>query len=153
MPRFCAIARPLEWALVALALALVLWLRPAAHAHEAPDPRAVVAELLRELHYDGPPPALTWVDARAVVEACACRPPAFYRDNTAYLSSALDLTDVFDRSILLHELVHHVQWMAGGRAGSCEEWRRREELAHAVQNAWLAERGSPRRVIFTGACQ
>lgn len=134
--------------------AVLFWLAVEAHAQPAaPDPVRVVAELLRELHYDGPPPEITWVNAQQVVEACNCRPPAFYRDNTAYLSSALDLTSIEGRAVLLHELVHHIQWVAGGPAADCFEWHRRELQAHAAQNAWLAGQGSGRRAIFTGVCK
>jgi len=120
--------------------------------------RDAVAELLRELHYDGPPPAITWVSAHEVVEVCGCtvgadRRWAIYRKNTAYLSRALNLADPFDRSVLLHELVHHIQWIASGPAADCYEWHRREVLAHAAQNAWLMDHGSGQRVIFIGTCR
>jgi hypothetical protein len=134
--------------------AVLFWLAVETHAQPAaPDPDRVVAQLLRDLHYDGPPPDITWVDPARVIEACACRPPAFYRDNNVYLSRALDLTNVWARSLLLHELVHHIQRMANGPAADCHEWRRREIAAHAAQNAWLMEHGSGRRAIFTTVCQ
>lgn len=143
--------KPLLW----LAAAVLFWLAVETHAQvsTAPDPRRIVAELLTDLHYDGPPPDLTWVDPARVIEACACRPPAFYRDGSAYLSRALDLNDLFQRSILLHELVHHIQWVAAGPARDCYEWHRREVAAHAAQNAWLMQHGSGKRAIFTGVCQ
>ena len=43
------------------------------------------------------------------------------------------------RSILLHELVHYVQWTHHGRGpASCAEWRQREDEAYLVQYRWLA---------------
>jgi len=132
--------------------AVVFWIAVEAHAGDA-DPRRIVAELLTDLHYDGPPPEITWVNPREVVEVCGCAPKALYRENNAYLSRALNLDNVEDRAVLLHELVHHIQWVAGGPAKDCSEWKRREILAHAAQNAWLIEHGSGRRAMFTGSCQ
>lgn len=43
------------------------------------------------------------------------------------------------RSILLHELVHYVQWIHKGHGPkSCNEWREREDEAYLVQFRWLA---------------
>lgn len=56
------------------------------------------------------------------------------------LDSRLDpLNDLNARSILLHELIHFLQWKATGRvAQGCAEWLRRESQAYEVQFAWLS---------------
>jgi uncharacterized protein DUF6647 len=61
-------------------------------------------------------------------------------------------TNVFDRSILLHELVHYFQDMSGyyGEAAACDRWLRRELDAYEVQNRYLGAIGSPRRVAYVG---
>lgn len=141
------IARAIAWGVIAWGLLLCVGLVHAA------EPEQVVAELLLELGFKGPPPAITWVDAQQVVEACNCRPPAFYRDNTAYLSRAIDLDDPWGRSQLLHELVHHVQVARHGPVRDCQDWRDREMRAYAIQNQWLQDHGVGRRAIFSGACQ
>jgi hypothetical protein len=43
------------------------------------------------------------------------------------------------QSVLLHELVHFVQWRTSGRtAATCAEWLAREREAYRIQFAWLA---------------
>ena len=61
-------------------------------------------------------------------------------------------TNVFDRSILLHELVHYFQDMSGyyGDADPCDRWLRRELDAYEVQNRYLGAVGNPHRVAYVG---
>jgi len=61
-------------------------------------------------------------------------------------------TDVFDRSILLHEMVHYFQDMSGyyRDADPCDRWLRRELDAYEVQNRYLGVIGSPHRVAYAG---
>ena len=59
-------------------------------------------------------------------------------------------TNLFDRSVLLHELVHYVQELNHERGDSkpCERWYYRELEAYAIQKAFLSLVGSPSRVGF-----
>jgi len=59
-------------------------------------------------------------------------------------------TNLFDRSVLLHELVHYVQELnhERGDAKPCERWYYREVEAYAIQKAFLSLVGSPSRVGF-----
>jgi hypothetical protein len=61
-------------------------------------------------------------------------------------------TNIFDRSILLHEMVHYFQDMSGyyRDANPCDRWLRRELDAYDVQNRYLGAIGSPRRVAYAG---
>jgi hypothetical protein len=61
-------------------------------------------------------------------------------------------TNLYHRSILLHELVHYFQDRAGEYAqmSDCQRWFRREVDAYAVQNRYLGAIGHPRRVAFVG---
>ncbi len=61
-------------------------------------------------------------------------------------------TNVFDRSILLHEMVHYFQDMSGyyRDASPCDRWLQRELDAYDVQNRYLGAIGSPRRVAYAG---
>jgi hypothetical protein len=57
-------------------------------------------------------------------------------------------TDLFDRSVLLHELVHYLQELHGEGAelDACNRWYQREVQAYALQNRYLALAGSQLRV-------
>ena len=59
-------------------------------------------------------------------------------------------TNLFDRSVLLHELVHYVQELnhERGDAKPCDRWYHREVEAYAIQKAFLMLVGSPVRVGF-----
>jgi hypothetical protein len=61
-------------------------------------------------------------------------------------------TNLFHRSILLHEMVHYFQDAAGeyGKMGDCDRWFHRELDAYTVQNRYLGTIGHPSRVAFTG---
>ena len=60
-------------------------------------------------------------------------------------------TELFDRSILLHELVHYVQDMNDehGDMRPCMRWYQREQEAYAIQKIFLFMTGSPTRVGYS----
>jgi hypothetical protein len=60
-------------------------------------------------------------------------------------------TDLFARSILLHELVHYVQDMNGEHEDMrpCMRWYQREQEAYAIQKIFLFMTGSPTRVGYS----
>ncbi len=106
------------------------------------------------------------VIAHAVIEGKICRNQckrikAFYHpDWGVYVDESLDLAgDAFDRSILLHELVHHVQHTAGAfemLPSNCERRNAEEQEAYKVQNKYLAAIGDPRRIpagAWMGPCR
>lgn len=85
-----------------------------------------------------------------------CKVRAIYlRDEGVYLDESLDLqASTFDRSILLHELVHYVQAISGGYGGNtpnCERWNKAETQAYALQNAYLTQMNTGTRVSMMGA--
>ena len=92
----------------------------------------------------------------AVIEEKICRSPcgrskAFYHPEWGvYVDETLNFAgDAFDRSILLHELMHHVQRVEGAYEMLPENCARRnaeEQEAYAVQNKYLAALGDPRRI-------
>jgi len=61
-------------------------------------------------------------------------------------------TNPFDRSILLHEMVHYFQDMEGyyAHADACDRWLRRELDAYDIQNRYLGMIGLPSRVAYVG---
>ena len=61
-------------------------------------------------------------------------------------------TNVFHRSILLHELVHYFQDKSGyyRDANPCDRWLHRELDAYDIQNRYLNAVGHPSRVAYAG---
>ncbi len=93
----------------------------------------------------------------AMVEqlACgkACAALAAYRTNEGiYLDEALKPeSNIFARSVLLHELVHYGQDISNELAHTrpCERWYRREQEAYAIQKRFLMLLGSQMRVAYS----
>lgn len=83
-----------------------------------------------------------------------CAIKAWYKPGEGiFLDNSLQPeTNVFDRSILLHELVHYFQDMSGyyGEADPCDRWLRRELDAYEIQNRYLGAVGNPHRVAYVG---
>jgi hypothetical protein len=61
-------------------------------------------------------------------------------------------TNLFHRSILLHEMVHYFQDRAGeyGNMQPCHRWFHREIDAYTIQNRYLGMIGHPSRVAYAG---
>lgn len=79
-----------------------------------------------------------------------CKVMAWYApEGTIYIDNRLNVAKhVGARSVVVHELVHHVQRRThGGRAQSCEEWMQREQEAYATQAIWLRSKGVRARNI------
>lgn len=75
-------------------------------------------------------------------------------NGTIYLSADLDLADEANQGVLVHELVHFLQYRSG-KAFRC--LGKMEAEAYAVTRAWLAERGLPDQhddiaVFFASKC-
>lgn len=78
-----------------------------------------------------------------VAERAICHTAATEREGVVYLVDTLDLRDAWNRSILLHELVHYVQWAQHGEPPTCEERLRREYQAYEIQAKALHMIGHP----------
>ena len=89
----------------------------------------------------------------AMVCHAKCGALAAYRPGEGiYLDERLKPeTELFDRSILLHELVHYVQDMSDehGDMRPCMRWYQREQEAYAIQKIFLFMTGSPTRVGYS----
>jgi len=60
--------------------------------------------------------------------------------STIYLDDRLDpLGNMWDRGIVVHEIVHYLQEEAGAfdALAACRRWLEREDEAFAVQRQWL----------------
>jgi hypothetical protein len=97
---------------------------------------------------------------RRLCEGRPCRVKAYYHpDSGIIVDESLDLqNDAFDRSILLHELVHHLQKTTGKFeiiTSFCSRRISEEIEAYEIQNRYLSEIHSPRRALvmgWTGKC-
>ena len=91
------------------------------------------------------------IEALACGKKCAAL--ALYRPGEGvYLDEALKPeTDIFARSVLLHELIHYVQDVSNELADvrPCERWYRREQEAYAIQKRFLMLAGSQIRVGYS----
>lgn len=92
---------------------------------------------------------------RRLCDSRPCRIKAFYHpDWGIFLDDSLDIHhDPFDRSILLHELVHHLQKTTGkfeDVASFCSRRISEELEAYEIQNRYLSEVHAPRRALVMG---
>jgi hypothetical protein len=83
-----------------------------------------------------------------------CRVKAFYlKGEGVYIDQELDIErDLPARSILLHELVHHVQGVTGkfDSLPDCYGWYAREREAYQIQNQYLRWEGSTTSYYMNG---
>jgi hypothetical protein len=88
-----------------------------------------------------------------VCNAKKCAALAVYRPGEGiYLDEKLKPeTNLFHRSILLHELVHYAQEMEGAHDDMkpCMRWYQREQEAYAIQKIFLGMVGSATRVGYS----
>ncbi len=77
---------------------------------------------------------------------CICK--GAYEDGTLWVSSELDIAQPFGRSVLLHELVHHLQEQAAGAPQITTTRTRFEREAVEAQNRYLAGQGSRQRAAY-----
>lgn len=75
---------------------------------------------------------------------------AIYEEGYMYLNENIDFANPDDYSILLHELVHHVQWASG--YNEREHYQvcpfHLEKDAYAIQVEWLEENGGTEEWIY-----
>jgi hypothetical protein len=131
------------------------------------EPASSMEQLVKQLtvaidrlskHHPAKAPPMIHRISHAELEAYVCETncaiKAWYKPGEGiFLDNTLQPeTNVFDRSILLHELVHYFQDMSGyyRDANPCDRWLQRELDAYDVQNRYLGAVGSPRRVAYAG---
>lgn len=125
---------------------------------------ALIAELFATIHLlagYAPPvvaPVVHQVDQREIQERF-CHSPCAIRaiyDPTlgVFIDEKLDVANnTFERSILLHELVHHLQAVSGRfdlGSNGCTRRNAAEQEAYSIQNRYLMEMNDARRVSMTG---
>ena len=128
---------------------------------DAVEVSSLVAELFAAIHmlspYAVPEQApevhfvpLATMQRMICKDACAVK--AFYLpDKGIYVDETADVrSDVFARSILLHELVHHLQHLNGRFAAldtHCQRWQAKEIEAYQIQHRYLSKMNATRSFI------
>jgi hypothetical protein len=77
----------------------------------------------------------------------------FYREGKIFLDERLHPeSDLYDRSVLLHELMHYVQDVnvAYGAEVNCDRWYLREVEAYTAQQQFLSASGSTIHLRYAG---
>lgn len=100
-------------------------------------------------------PAVTRV-SRETMQAMICQGPcavrAFYTpEKGVYIDEKLNLADdYYARSVLMHELVHHLQHVAGRFEDldtPCRRWKAKEVEAYEIQHKYLKKLRLTQRFI------
>ena len=66
-----------------------------------------------------------------------CPVSAVYHNGKIYYRQELDLNDIQTKSILVHEMIHHIQNKIGFKPVNCDIWRRNEKEAYKLQGMYL----------------
>ena len=118
------------------------------------DRASEVVDCFRHFSFFHPRGTTSLVGPCHVGRETNCAIKAWYKPGEGiFLDESLQPeTNTFDRSILLHELVHYFQDSSGyyRDASPCDRWLQRELDAYDVQNRYLGAIGSPRRVAYAG---
>ena len=106
-----------------------------------------IPERLPEMHLVSP------LEIQQMICKGNCGIKAFYLPGKGiFVSNAIgSFEGAFARSVVLHELVHHLQEVSGKFnmvADKCDRWYSREREAYEVQNAYLRQEGEPRRFLL-----
>lgn len=71
-----------------------------------------------------------------------CSVSAIYSKGTVYYDKRIDYkNNVIDRSIIIHELIHHIQAKKYGFTYECDMWYHKERQAYKLQADYLRSRG------------
>jgi len=71
-----------------------------------------------------------------------------YPNGVIALDETLDFADPHQASILVHEMVHYVDWSKSGPATTCAEWLRREQRAYTIQGHALEKIGADTSRVY-----
>lgn len=77
-------------------------------------------------------------------------PTAVYVKRTVYYEERLNLEDEYNRSIIVHEMVHYLQATNGWLATSCDSLMLHEDQAYRVQYRYLLAHNIDRPAVQYG---
>ncbi len=72
---------------------------------------------------------------------------AVYNDGAIYFDEDYDARHPVWRSILFHEMVHHIQYLKQGNTKTCDAWYKKEHEAYNLQAAYLRKQGTSDKVV------
>jgi hypothetical protein len=71
-----------------------------------------------------------------------CSVSAIYSDGTVYYDKRIDYkNNIIDRSIIIHEMIHHIQAKKHGLTYECDMWYHKERQAYRLQAQFLRANG------------
>lgn len=71
-----------------------------------------------------------------------CSVSAIYSGGTVYYDKRIDYNNnIIDRSIIIHELIHHIQAKKYGFTFECDMWYHKERQAYKLQADYLKSHG------------
>jgi hypothetical protein len=73
---------------------------------------------------------------------------AMYDDGSLYFDEDFDAKHPVWRSIIFHEMVHHIQFVRSGGAKNCEIWFKKEHEAYKLQATYLRMNGESDKVVI-----
>lgn len=76
---------------------------------------------------------------------------AVYNDGAIYFDEDYDARHPVWRSILFHEMVHHIQYLKQGNTKTCDVWYKKEHEAYNLQAAYLRKQGTSDKVVTDSA--
>ena len=76
---------------------------------------------------------------------------AIYKDGAIYFDEDYDAKHPLWRSIIFHEMVHHVQYVRQGSTRTCYVWYKKEREAYDLQASYLRKQGSSDKVVVDAA--
>ena len=120
---------------------------------------SLLEEARKMMKYEGPVPmprmySLNEKDLQALY--CEGAPKcdtvtAIYKDGAIYFDEDYDAKHPVWRSILFHEMVHHVQYVRQGGTKTCDVWYKKEREAYDLQASYLRKQGSSDKVVTDAA--
>lgn len=122
-----------------------------------PDPRVLnlLYQAKQFMKYEDTvkiPPMLPMTEKQLQKIYCSagesCTVSALYYGGKVYYNQNLDLSDALSRSIILHEMVHHIQREKVGDTYDCNMWWKKEREAYSIQAAYLRKYGLDDSVVL-----
>ena len=77
-----------------------------------------------------------------VMEGLICGVRGYHSDGQIFLNGMLTFDKPLGASIAYHEMLHHIRWLLGYDAQTCEEWVEEERMVRAKQADFLMENGA-----------
>lgn len=145
------------FAIIILCISTLSIAAPKTHQTITPSPAMVslLEEAKKMMKYEGavPMPKLYSLSEREL-QSLYCEGSsncdavtAIYTNGAIYFDNKYDATHPVWRSIILHEMVHHIQHLKLGGTRTCSTWYKKEREAYELQAAYLRKQGSSDKIV------